>query len=333
LYKIVSFFGDISPIFKKLNNQAGEYAKTKNMDYIWAPQTPFNQDEVIKLLEKADAGIIDVEPYGEDIFSCIDNSARLLVRFGVGYDKVDLEAASRHGIAIARTTGANTLSVAEMALTLILTVKRRIRENQEIVKKGKWEKIVVRETLGSTIGILGFGAIGQALAGLLSGFGCRIIAHDPYPNKEAAARYGVEFITPEELFKNSDAISLHIPYSKETHNLVGYSLLSIMKPSAIIVNTSRGNILDEEALYRILKEKRIAGAGLDVYSREPLPLNSPLLTLENIVLTPHVSSQTEESLWRIYTMAIDIISDFFEGKDSAHILNPDYKEYKRRPAK
>jgi phosphoglycerate dehydrogenase-like enzyme len=326
MYQIVSFFGEDSPIFTKLNKQAREYAVTKNLEYTWAPQTPFNQAEVVRLLRNANAGIIDVEPYGEDIFSQVDASIRILVRFGVGYDKVDLEAASRHTIAIARTTGANTIGVAEMALTLLLTTKRQIRQNQAIVKKGVWEKIVVRETFGSTVGILGFGNIGQALAKLLSGLDCRVIAYDPYPNKAAVERLGVELVPLEVLFRQADAISMHLPYSKETHNLIDYKMLSLMKREAVIVNTSRGNIIDEDALYRILKEGRIAGAGLDVFAAEPLPGNSPLLTLDNIVLTPHVSSQTEESLWRIYAMAIDIIADFFHGNSSPHILNPDFKK-------
>ena len=131
----------------------------------------------------------------------------------------------------------------------------------------------------------------------------------------------------DELFRESDCISIHVPYTEETHHMVNKERLEMMKPTAVIVNTARGNIIDEDALYEVLKAGRIAGAGIDVFAQEPLPTSSPLLTLDNAVLTPHVSSQTVESLWNIYKMAIDISADFFAGKDSRHILNPDYKEH------
>jgi phosphoglycerate dehydrogenase-like enzyme len=321
---IVSFFGERSDIFEELNRKAADYAQSLGFSYRWAPQIPFNRAEVIDLLRESDTGIIDIEPYGEDIFKEINGRTKLLVRFGVGYDKVDLAAASNYGIAIARTTGANTNGVAEMALLLILSTRRKIRINQNCVVKGEWKKNVANETMGSTVGILGFGAIGQALADLLSGFGCNILAYDPFPKKDLMEKKDVELVSLEELFKRSDAISIHVPYSKETHHLIGLRLLSLMKPTSVIVNTARGNIIDEDALYEVLAAKKIAGAGIDVFAQEPLPLSSSLLKLDNIILTPHVSSQTVESLWRIYKMAIDISADFFSGKGSPHILNQDY---------
>jgi len=322
--KIVSFFGDKSEIFIELNERAKNYAKELGFEYKWAPQLPFNEKDVIEELKNADAGIIDIEPYNERIFKEIYARTKILVRFGVGYDKVDLNSATEYGIAIARTTAANTTAVAEMALLLILATKRQLNINQECIRTGKWIKNVSHEIINGTVGILGFGNIGRKLAQLLKGFDCRIVAYDPYPNEEIMKELGVEKVSLEELFKISDAISIHVPYSQATHNMVNESLLSLMKPTAVIVNTARGNIIDENALYKVLLEKKIAGAGLDVFAVEPLPLDSPLLKLDNIILTPHVSSQTVESLWNIYKMAIDICADFFAGKNSPHILNPDY---------
>ena len=322
---VVSFFGEPSEIFDHLNQKAREYAAELGIKYQWSPQIPYDQRNVIEQLREADAGIIDIEPYGEDIFKEIHDHTRLLVRFGVGYDKVDLKAASRYGIAIARTTGANTLGVAEMALSLILAARRKLKINQKCVDTGKWTKNVANETIQSTVGILGFGSIGPALADLLKGFNCRIIAYDPFPRRQLMREKGVELVPLKELFKTADVISLHLPYNQQTHHLVNIQLLSSMKPTAVIVNTARGNIIDEQALYEVLAAKKIAGAALDVFAQEPLPLDSPLLKLDNIILTPHVSSQTVESLWRIYAMSIDITADFFSGKDSPHILNPDYK--------
>jgi phosphoglycerate dehydrogenase-like enzyme len=319
--KIVSFFGEKNDIFEKLNCQAAQYANKYGFEYKWIPMIPFSETAVIESLADADAGIIDVEPYGESVFSCLTEKTKLLVRFGVGYDKVDLESATRHGITIARTTGANTMAVAEMALSLIMACRRQLKYASKLVADGKWVKSVVNETVNATIGIMGFGAIGKALAGLLKGFNCRIITYDPHPNNDAIKSLGAEMVDLEPLFRISDAISIHVPYCKETHHIVNASLLDLMKSSAVIVNTSRGGIVDENALYVACRDKKIRGAGLDVFALEPLSTKSPLIGLDNLLLTPHLSSQTEESLWRIYAMAIDIAADFFGGKDSPHILN------------
>ena len=322
--KVVSFFGDWSELFAELNRRAEEYALTLGLEYRWVPQLPFSEEEVVEELRHADAGIIDVEPYGEPIFSRIRESTKLLVRFGVGYDKVDLAAASRAGIAVARTTGANTAAVAEMALTLLLSCGRRMKIAQTRTVSGVWEKDVGHELIGATLGILGYGGIGRKLRQLVTGFGCRVLVCDHRLTPEEAAAEEVEPVSLEELFRRSDAVSLHIPARPENEKLVDARLLGLMKPTAVLVNTARGSILDEAALYEALKAGRIAGAGLDVYAREPLPADSPLLTLDNCVLTPHVASQTVESLWNIYRMALEICADFFAGKGSPHILNPDY---------
>lgn len=324
--KIVSFFGDKSEIFNALNSRAEAYAKSLGMEYLWVPQLPFSEESVIKALQDADAGIIDIEPYGESIFSQIKDRTKLLVRFGVGYDKVDLKAASANGIAVARTTGANTTAVAEMALAMMLFCRRRFNTYQARAKAGEWVKDIGNEIIGGTVGIIGYGSIGRHLAKLLSGFDCKILAYDPFPKKEVMEADGVQLVTLEELFRQADAVSIHVPYTEQTHHMINKETLAMMKPTAVIVNTARGNIVDEDALYEALKSGQIAGAGLDVFAKEPLPVDSPLLTLENAIITPHVSSQTVESLWNIYKMAIDISADFFAGKDSPHILNRDYAE-------
>ena len=302
--KIVSLFGEKSELFYALNQKAEAYAHSLNLEYRWAPQSPFSAESAIHELKNADAGIIDIEPYGESIFSQIKDSSKLLVRFGVGYDKVDLAAASRHGIAVARTAGANTTAVAEMALTLILSCKRKLNQSQRCIQTGVWVKEIGHEIIGSTVGIIGYGCIGRRFARLIKGFGCHILAYDPHPQSDIHKNDNVEFVSLEELFSRSDAISIHVPYTSETHHLINAKLLSLMKPTGVI-----------------------ASAGIDVFEKEPLPLDSPLLTLENIVLTPHVSSQTVESLWNIYKMALDISADFFAGKGSPFILNQDYRNY------
>lgn len=327
--KLVSFFGERSELFQELNERAAGYAKTKDIEFAWAPQTPFDAEDVVKHLNHADAGLIDVEPYSDEIFDRLDGRCRLLIRFGVGFDKVDLPAASRHGICITRTTGANKTGVAEMALMQILAARRQVMMNRKTVESGVWVKNIGRELIGAKVGILGFGNIGMELARLLTGFRCEILVYDVYWNEAAAKELGVRFADLDEIFTTCDAISVHMPYNQETHHMIDRDMLGRMKKDAVIVCTARGNIIDEDALYDALKEKRIGGAGLDVYAQEPLPRTSKLIGLDNIILTPHVSSQTYESLWYTYKKAIDIMADFYEGKelDKSDLLNPDYVKY------
>lgn len=328
--KFVSFFGEQSELFEKLNAETAAYAREKDIDYLWAPQVPYDVEDVVRHLREADAGLIDVEPYGDAIFERLGGRCKLLVRFGVGYEKVDLEAASRHGICVARTTGANKTGVAEMALAMMLAAGRQFMINRATVNSGVWVKNIGRELLGKKVGILGFGNIGEALARRLSGFDCEIVAYDTFQNTEAASAVGVRFADLDEIFTTCDTISVHLPYSAATHHLVNAARIAQMKPEAIIVCTARGNIVDEDALYEALKARKIAGAGLDVFATEPLPATSRLIELDNIILTPHVSSQTYESIKATYHKAVDIVADFFAGRalSPADLLNPDYASAK-----
>ena len=326
--KLVSLFGQHSALFDELNQRAEAYAKERDIEYIWAPQECYDASRVAQLLRDADAGLVDVEPYGEDIFQKIHTRCKLLIRFGVGYDKVDLSAATKYGICATRTSGANSMSVAEMALGMILALRRQHRQNRQVMESGVWKKPVGTETYGKVIGIWGFGAIGQRLAQLLKGFDCKVLACDPYPDKGRGMEFGVEFVDLETLFTQCDAISIHAPYCAQTHHAVGKTLLEKMKADAVLVCTARGNIVDEDALYEALLQHRIAGAGLDVFGQEPLPASSKLLTLDNLILTPHVSSNTTEALMGTLRKAIDITTDFYAGRPllSADLLNPDYSE-------
>jgi phosphoglycerate dehydrogenase-like enzyme len=332
MYKFVSFFGERSPLFEELNEATRAYAATKGIDYVWVPQTPYNVEEVIAQLNDADAGMIDVEPYDEAIFGRLNDRCKLLVRFGVGFDKVNLPDATAHGLAIARTTGANKTGVAEMALMMMLAVRRQIHQNRKTIASGVWVKNIGHELIGKRVGILGFGNIGIALAKLLRGFDCEVLAYDAYPNEAAAQSVGARFATLDEIIETCDAISVHLPYNKDTDHLIGADAFRRMKSDAVIVCTARGNILDETALYEALTTGEIAGAGLDVFAQEPLSADSPLIGLDNIILTPHVSSQTYESILNTYHKGVDIVADFFAGKqlDKSDLLNPEYVNNPRK---
>jgi len=230
--RIVSFFGEKNEIFEQLNANIMAYARSRGLEYIWAPQEPFDRNQVIHMLEEADAGIIDVDPYDEEIFSKISRRCRLLIRFGVGYDQVDLKAASKHGICIARTTGANQTGVAEMALTQILAAGRQLVRNRKTVESGKWTKNIGNELLGKRVGILGFGNVGQCFAKLLSGFDTEILVYDVLHDENVVGKFGAKYSTLEEIFSTCDAISVHLPYCSETHHLIGADLLARMKKTA-----------------------------------------------------------------------------------------------------
>ena len=322
--KIVCLYGTPNEIVNQLNAKAVDYAAARGLEYQWIPMQPFSNDAAVEALKGADAGIIDVEVYDKDIFTRINDSVKILVRYGVGFDAVNLKDATDAGIAIARTTAANAEGVAEMAFTMIMAAKRQLMRNRDCVNTGNWVRNVGGEMLGKKVGIMGFGAIGRKVAKLFGGFDCEILAYDPFLPEEACAAAGARKVELEELFRESDAVTVHVPYTKENHHIVNAERIAMMKKDAVIVCTARGNLVDEDALAEALKAGKILGAGLDVFAKEPLPVHSPLIGLDNVILTPHVSSQTWESLWNIYARAIDIAGDYLEGKDIGRdLLNPD----------
>ena len=325
--KIVNLYGLPSDIVNEQNKRALEYAATKNLEYVWVPMDPFTNEKAIAALKGADAGIIDVEPYDKAIFNEINDTIKILVRYGVGFDAVNLKDATEAGIAISRTTAANAEAVAEMALTMIMGAKRFMNHNRKIVNSGKWERLIGSEMFGKTLGILGFGAIGGRVAKLFSGFECRVLVYDPFLPKEVAKNANVELVELDEIFRESDAITVHVPYTKENHHIVNAERIAMMKETSVIVCTARGNLVDEEALAAALKEHRILGAGLDVFAKEPLPADSPLIGLDNIILAPHNSAQTREALWNMYKKAIDVAAAYLNGEDLGRdLLNPDLKQ-------
>lgn len=315
--KIVSLFAKGNPLYNMLNERAKNYAAEKGLEYEWAPMDPYTPEKAAAALANADAGIIDIEKYDREIFSQINSRNKLLIRFGVGFDAVNLKDATECGIKVARTQGANANAVAEDALLMIMALRRKLNQGQRGVATGNWAKEIGHETIGATVGILGFGAVGKTLAKLLQGFGCRILAFDTYHDDKAAAELGVTFVDADTIFRESDAISIHLALNESTKGYVNAERLAMMKPDAVIVNTARGPLVDDEAMVAALREHRIGGAGLDVFAQEPLPVKSPYVGLDNVILTPHVASSTVESLWSIYAMAIDIAADFFNGTESA----------------
>lgn len=253
---------------------------------------PLRSDEVARLLPGVDGYIAGLDDIDRQALQAADR-LRVIARYGVGLDNVDLQAARERGIIVTSTPGANSVSVAELALALILSLARQVPAGVGAVRGGQFPRLSGVTLEGKTIGILGLGAIGKQLARRLSGFDCVLLAHDPAPDTDFAARVGVRLCSMQEVISSADFLSLHLPLLPETRLLVNDAFLEKMKPGAFLINTARGEIVDETALLRALQNGRLRGAALDVFSREPPDPANPLLGLPQVIATPHLGAQTD----------------------------------------
>jgi len=259
----------------------------------------------------------------------LKDSLKLVARFGVGLDNIDIDAATEYGIYVANSVGANKESVAELAVTLMLSCTRRIVWLDGKLRSGTWLGLPrSRQLGGKTVGLVGFGAISKCVARMLKGFNTRILAYDVIEDKDTAKELGVTFCTLDELLAQSDFVSLHVPLNQKTHHLVSMDFLKKMKDSAILVNTSRGGVVNEEDLYTALTTGIIKAAGLDVFDKEPPEKDNRLFSLENVIVTPHVASSTEEAVANIANMCLENIDSYFETGVPKYCVN--YRQIKAK---
>jgi phosphoglycerate dehydrogenase-like enzyme len=246
---------------------------------------------------------------------------RLISQTGTGVGHVDLEACRRRGVVLVATPHdlGSGPSVVELVFGLLFAVSRRIPSLDREVRAGRWPRVVGREMHGKTLGILGLGAIGQEVARVGRAFGLLPIAWGLTLTPERAAAAGVEYVSKDDLFRRSDVLSIHLRLSDRSRALVGRRELALMKPTAILVNTARGPIVDEAALVEALRAGRLGGAGLDVFDTEPLPGGHPLAGIETAVLTPHVGWPTHETYERFFTGAVDNVLAWRAGRP-AHVI-------------
>jgi D-3-phosphoglycerate dehydrogenase len=235
---------------------------------------------------------------------------QLISIWGTGTDNVDLEAARRRGVTVTNTPGVAARSIAEHSLALTFAVARRIPQVDGSVRAGQWIRGNSVQLSGKTLGIIGLGAIGREFARLGSAVGMRVTAWTMHPKPEL----GFPLVSLETLYRESDVVSLHLRLSEETRGMVGASQFAMMKPAAIFINTARGPIVDETAMVDALRQRRIAGAGLDVFDVEPLPAAHPLVSLDNVVMTPHCAGITPEVLEAGLAMALDNVTAFLAGE-------------------
>lgn len=281
-----------------------------------------DKQELIDRLKGADA-LINIRAYSRfdaEVLAALPDLKHLAI-LGTGTDNVDLEAATKHGIVVTNTPGASTISVAELAITLMFAAARHVATADRAIRSGRWQHIQGIELRGKTIGVVGLGAIGQEVAFMARAFGMRVVAWSLTKDEERARRVGAELVELDELLKVSDVVSLHLRASPQTNGIIGARELSLMKPTAILVNTGRGALVDEAALAEALASGRLGAAGLDAFVQEPLPSESPLTKLDNVVLTPHFAWVTAEATGRLRRMPVDNLIAFFEGRP-VNVVNP-----------
>lgn len=253
---------------------------------------------------------------------------RVVSTVSVGVDHIDIKAATERGIMITNTPGVLTETTADLAFALMMTAARRIGEAERYVRAGKWKIPMYRRLLGTdihgkTLGIIGFGRIGRAVAKRAGGFGMKIVYYDIAGADETVeSDLNSRFMLLDELLSTADFVSLHVPLEKSTERLIDRKKLSLMKRSAFLINTSRGRVIDERALIETLKDKRIAGAALDVFETEP-HLPPELLEMENVVLAPHIGSASHETRKRMAELAVENCTLALEGKKPRYLLNPE----------
>ena len=269
-----------------------------------------DRDEQKALIADAFAVIAGTESYDDDMLAAAPN-LKLIVRFGVGTDNFDLEAMKRRGIQVGVISNNNC--VAEFAVALILGIMKNLRLFDNAVRQGQWSRFTMRELKSKTVGIVGFGRIGRRLAQLLQGFDVELVAYDPYMNETEAARLNVKPVALDELFACSDVISLHIPATPQTHHLINRDTIAKMKDGAYLVNTSRGVLIDEEALKEALESGKLAGAALDVFEREPVTKDLALNGLDNILMAPHVAALSVETNYNAGITCAESVIRVYEG--------------------
>lgn len=273
----------------------------------------YSYDEFIKLSKDVEGIIIGVDEADENMLQHA-NKLKAIAKYGVGVDNIDLNAAKKQGIKISRTVGSNSVSVAEHAISLMFALEKNIVSNCLSVKNGQWDKSYSTEMKDKTIGIIGFGNIGKEVVRIAQGIGMNVYAHDLYPiDVEYAKKHNVKISTFEELITNSDVITVHLPLTETTQSLINKEVFKKMKPTSIIINAARGGVVNENDLFDALSSKEIAGAGFDVFSKEPPVTTEPLLQLDNFILTPHTASKTKEADENTMRLAVENIMKDLEG--------------------
>jgi D-3-phosphoglycerate dehydrogenase len=280
---------------------------------------PLKGDELLTRLNGVDAYIAGVDYITADIISRAPASLKVISRYGAGVDRVDLDACRAHGIIVTNTPGANATAVCELAFGLMLCAARNLPALHFAVERGEWPRSDGMELAGKTLGIIGLGAIGKKLALRAKAFEMQVQAYDPYLDRAFAEFHGIQTISLEKLLESSDVVSLHVPLTEETRHLISAERIADMKDGAIVINTSRGGLIDEDACARAIRSGKLRGLGLDAFEQEPLK-DSPLKGLARVVFSPHTGAHTAEAVANMGLMAADNAIKVLKGEFTPYII-------------
>ena len=278
---------------------------------------PLNSTQLVEMIPGVDGYIAGLDTIDRDALAAADR-LRVIARYGVGVDAVDLEAAKEKGIIVTNTPGANSGSVAELTVGLMISLIRNIPTAAQATNSGDWPRMRGLSLDGKIVGLVGFGAIGKHVAQRLSGFGCRVVAFDPVATEEQAAALDVELLSLEEVIENADLLSLHCPVTKQTRAMVDAVFLEKMKPGSYLINTARGELVDEEALTTALQSGKLSGAALDVFSKQPPEAHNPLLGLPQVLATPHLGAHTDGATNSMGWGALNDCMAVLRGEEPQH---------------
>jgi len=298
---------------------------------VWDRYTPPPREVLLEKIRHVDALVtLLTDRIDREV---LDNAPRLriIAQYAVGYDNIDVDYATQRGVYVTNTPGVLTDATADLTWALLLAAARRIVEADRFVRSGEWWRtgtgwhplmMLGYQVSGKTIGIIGMGRIGQAVARRAKGFGMRILYYQRHRLPEELEReLGAQYVDLETLLRESDFVTIHVPLTKETYHMIGERELRLMKPTAILVNTARGAVVDEQALIRALRERWIAAAALDVFTQEPLPPDHPLTKLDNVVLAPHIGSATYETRSAMARLVAENLIAFYRGEVPPTLVN------------
>jgi len=301
--------------FGKIDSGAVELLKNQGLEPILNPLgKKLNEEEIIDLLDDSVGIIAGTEKITEKILSYNDK-LKVISRYGIGLDNIDLKAAQEKNILVFNTPETPKLAVAELTLSLILNLLKKIVKVDKNAKNNEWKPELGNLLSGKTIGIVGLGRIGKQLVEFLQPFNLKILIYETKPDKDFIKKYRIDLVSLETLMVKSDIITLHVSYNQETHHIIGKKELDNMKTSAILINTARGGLIDEDLLYNYLKEGKIAGAAIDVFENEPD--TGKLKELENVIITPHIGTYTIETR---KNMEIEAANNLINGLKKVKII-------------
>ena len=301
---------------------------------LWSEEGRPDPEAVMRDLPYADGLIMTMGIAMDRSFFKMAERLRVASLYSVGYDNVDIKAATEFGVMVTNTPGVLTDATADTALMLMLMTARKARENEKIMREGGWthwspNQFVGKDLSGSVLGIVGFGDIGRAVAKRAAAFGMKVICTGRSRKIEHEEQLGAEYLPLEELLKRSDFVSLNCALTNETSGLIGERELRMMKNDAVLINTARGAVVDQKALFMACSEGWIYGAGLDVYEKEPVPMDEPLLELENVVMMPHIGSAAKRSREGMARLAATNLVEALEGRVPPNLVNPGVLKEKR----